>query len=506
MNKYVVSTVLVMISTFFSRIMGFAKVKIFSYYFGADLDADIFNYVFNIPNNLRKILSEGAMTSAFLPEFTYEKNKSHKKAVSFFRTVITFNVISIGLIIVFMIFFAKPVMYFLSYYRGENLIFASSVFRYLVLYILLISISSIFTSALNSYKIFFIPSFSPIMLSFGIILSIFLFYDRFGIYSAVIGVIFGGFLQFLVPCINCFMIGFAWKPTFYFREKVFLNFLSRWVRMIFGFSISIVTQQISFVLASTLEIGSVSILSNAVVYYQLPVGIFYISIVTVIFPKMAEYALLGNKIKLNALLVDGIKILLLIFIPVSFMMFIWSDYILNLFLMGGKFSIYDTQKTASVLRCFLLGLLFYSMFSFFQKYYFSIRDAKTPFYLSVLFSVLDIAFSVFGISYYGLNALALAQSISFVICVIVFYFIILKSGVKINLIEILFVILRSIITLFPLYIIYYFFGKLQWDVGFSLKNLYFLIIAGIVSILILIICYSVLGINKFFNFIRKDVL
>ncbi len=101
-----------------------------------------------------KILSEGAMTSAFLPEFTYEKNKSHEKAVSFFRTVITFNVISIGLIVLVMIIFAKPIMYFLSYYRGENLIFASSVFSYLVLYILLISLSSIFISVLNSYKIF----------------------------------------------------------------------------------------------------------------------------------------------------------------------------------------------------------------------------------------------------------------------------------------------------------------------------------------------------------------
>ncbi|WP_410521864.1 lipid II flippase MurJ, partial [Borreliella garinii] len=91
--------------------------------------------------------------------------------------------------------------------------------------------------------------FSPIMLSFGIILSVFLLYGHFGIYSAVIGVIFGGFLQFLIPFVNCLVIGFVWKPTFYFREKVFLNFLSRWVRMIFGFSISIITQQISFALA-----------------------------------------------------------------------------------------------------------------------------------------------------------------------------------------------------------------------------------------------------------------
>ncbi len=92
------------------------------------------------------------------------------------------------------------------------------------------------------------------------------------------------------------------------------------------------------------------------------------------------------------------------------------------------------------------------------------------------------------------------------ICVIVFYFIILKSGVKIDLIEILFVLLKSIITLFPLYLIYFFFEKFQWDVGFSFKNLYFLITAGIVSIFTLFICYYALGINKLFRFIRKDVL
>lgn len=73
MNKDILSTVIVMVSIFFSRIMGFIKIKVFSYYFGASLESDIFNYVFNIPNNLRKIISEGAMTSAFMPEFTHER-------------------------------------------------------------------------------------------------------------------------------------------------------------------------------------------------------------------------------------------------------------------------------------------------------------------------------------------------------------------------------------------------------------------------------------------------
>ena len=113
MNKDIVSTIVVMISVFLSRIMGFVKIKVFSYYFGANIEADIFNYVFNIPNNLRKIISEGAMTSAFMPEFTHERNKSNKHAISFFRSVATFNIISISFIIFMMIIFSRSRLYIL---------------------------------------------------------------------------------------------------------------------------------------------------------------------------------------------------------------------------------------------------------------------------------------------------------------------------------------------------------------------------------------------------------
>ncbi|MBW6187456.1 hypothetical protein KZ870_40345, partial [Pseudomonas aeruginosa] len=163
-------------------IMGFVKIKVFSYYFGANLEADIFNYVFNIPNNLRKMISVGAMTSDFMPEFIHEKNKSNKHAIACFSRVVTFTIITIRLSIFIMILFSRQIMYFVSSYRGSHLELASYMFNYLVFYVLLISLTSIFASVLNSYKFFFIPSFSPIMLSFSTILSIYLFYKQYGIY------------------------------------------------------------------------------------------------------------------------------------------------------------------------------------------------------------------------------------------------------------------------------------------------------------------------------------
>ena len=504
MNKDIFSTIIVMVSIFFSRIMGFIKIKVFSYYFGANLESDIFNYVFNIPNNLRKIISEGAMNSAFMPEFIYEKSKSNKHAIDFFRQVITFNIISISSGIFVMIFFSKQVIYFISSYSGNNLELASYMFNYLVFYILLISLTSVFASVLNAHKIFFLPSFSPVMLSFSIILSIYLFYKQYGIYSAVIGVIVGGIFQFVVQIINCIYIGIVYKPIFNFNNPAFLRFLKRWSHMILSALVSIVTQQISFALASTLDIGSVSVLSNAIVYYQLPVGIFYVSISTVIFPKMTEYASLGNKKGLNMILNQGIDVLIFILVPISFLLYIWAGPILNLLLTGGKFSVYDTQKTVSVLQYFLIGLPFSSIFGFFQKYYFSICNSKIPLYLSFIFAVIDIAISVFGINLYKVDILPIAQSVSFVLCVIVCYFVGLKDGMKLKLVSSLIAFLKAFVSLIPLYLFYTLFKDFKWDIGFSFSNFCLLGFAGIGNLIILISCYYMLGVNKVFKFIGRE--
>ncbi|UGQ16570.1 murein biosynthesis integral membrane protein MurJ [Borrelia sp. RT5S] len=506
MNKDIISTIVVMLSVFLSRIMGFVKIKVFSYYFGANLEADIFNYVFNIPNNLRKIISEGAMTSAFMPEFTHERNKSSRHAISFFRSVTTFNIISISFISFIMIIFSSQIIHYVSFYREGDLELASHMFNYLILYILLISLASIFASVLNSYKVFFIPSIAPIMLSISIILSIFLFYDQYGIYSAVIGVLVGGVFQFLIQLINCIFIGVTYVPVFSFNAPAFLRFLKRWSYMILSALLSIITQQISFALASTLEIGSVSVLSNAIVYYQLPVGIFYVSISTVIFPKMAEYASLGNRKKLNDILNQGIDILILLLVPISFLMYIWAGPILNLLLTGGKFSIHDTKRTISVLQYFLVGLTFSSIFGFFQKYYFSIRDSRTPLYSNILFSVIDILISVFGINLFKVDILPLAQSISFAICVVIFYFVGLRSGMRLEIARSVVAFMKACSSLIPLYLVYMVFKDFRWDIGFSFNNFCLLSFAGAISIVILVVCYYFLGIINFFKYANREIV
>ncbi|QMU99622.1 murein biosynthesis integral membrane protein MurJ [Borrelia sp. A-FGy1] len=506
MNKDILSTIIVMISIFLSRIMGFVKIKIFSYYFGANLEADIFNYVFNIPNNLRKILSEGAMTSAFIPEFTHERNKSNKHAISFFRSVATFNIISVSFIILIMIIFSRQIIYFVSSYRSSDLELSSYMFNYLIIYILLISLTSIFAAVLNSYRVFFVPSVSPVIFSLSIILNILLFYEKYGIYSAIVGVLIGGIFQFLVHLISCIFIGFTYVPVFSFSNFAFLRFLKSWSHMILSALLSITTQQISFALASTLEVGSVSVLSNAIFYYQLPVGIFYVSISTVIFPKMTKYASLGNRKKLNDILNQGIEILILLLVPISFLMYIWARPILNLLLTGGKFSIYDTERTVSVLQYFLVGLTFSSIFGFFQKYCFSIRDSKTPFYFNLLFSFIDIFISVFGIGFFKVDILPIAQSISFIICVIIFYFVGLKSGIRLEIAKSAVAFVKAGVSLVPLYLVYMAFKDFKWNMGFSFNNFYLLILAGTISFFVLVVCYYLLGINKFLKFVNREIV
>ena len=88
-----VSALVVMTATMFSRVLGFVKIALISHLFGATGKADVFNFVFDIPNNLRKLMAEGALSSAFIPTLSQSiaaKDGSDKRLV---RTLLTFQVL-----------------------------------------------------------------------------------------------------------------------------------------------------------------------------------------------------------------------------------------------------------------------------------------------------------------------------------------------------------------------------------------------------------------------------
>ncbi len=160
-----------------------------------------------------------------------------------------------------------------------------SLFRWFINYILLISISAALMAVLNSYGYFFIPAITPLLFSISVITSIITLYKSLGIFSMAAGVLAGGLLQLLFQLPLFHKLGYDLKPDFSFNSTYFKKIMKNWGPVAATASVFTINQQIAIRFASGLDTGSTSSLSYALVFWQLPFGIFSASITTVLFPK-----------------------------------------------------------------------------------------------------------------------------------------------------------------------------------------------------------------------------
>ncbi|RKX81318.1 MAG: murein biosynthesis integral membrane protein MurJ, partial [Spirochaetes bacterium] len=189
-----------MFCTLLSRLLGFIRVAVIGAIFGASGKADVLNTVFQIPNNLRKLLAEGALSSAFIPALSslIVKNNSLDSAKKLTRNIITFLILILTPLIVLAIVFARPIInVLLPFPEKWKVELSINLFRWLIGYIGLISISSIIMAVLNSHGQFIIPALSPTLFSICVISSILFLYRYIGIYSVAAGVLSGGLAQII---------------------------------------------------------------------------------------------------------------------------------------------------------------------------------------------------------------------------------------------------------------------------------------------------------------------
>ncbi|MFW6274799.1 MAG: lipid II flippase MurJ, partial [Spirochaetota bacterium] len=161
-----IATFIVMSSTFVSRILGFLRTAAITAIFGATGKADIINVTFAIPNNLRKLLAEGALSSAFIPvlsEAIIAEGKEASRSRQLVRHLIGFQLLIIIPLCIVSVVFAEPLIQFVltQFKDAEQLALSTKLFRFFINYLLFISVSAVLIGVLNSHGRFFIPSITP---------------------------------------------------------------------------------------------------------------------------------------------------------------------------------------------------------------------------------------------------------------------------------------------------------------------------------------------------------
>jgi putative peptidoglycan lipid II flippase len=387
-------------ATFLSRILGLVREQVFAAQFGAGFAVDAFQVAFRIPNLLRDLFAEGAMSAAFVPTLTHtQQEKGPEATMRLASLVINFLLVAVSALCVIGILAAPWIVRAMAPGFASvpgKLELTTLMTRIMTPFLLFVSVAAAVMGILNTRRVFFIPAVAPTMLNIGLIASGFLIAPlcpRWGLEPIVgmaIGAILGGMGQLLVQVPALRAQGFRWKPIFSFSDPGVV----RMVTLMAPASIGIAAMQVnifaSTFLASMLVEGSVSWLNYAYRLVQLPIGLFGVAIATVTMAEVSRHAASGNLASLKETLSFSLRLVMLLTVPATLLLVALAQPIIALLYQHGRFGEADTARTAQALWAYAVGLAAFSGVRVMVPAFYSLGLARVP----VLVSMLTIASTV----------------------------------------------------------------------------------------------------------------
>ena len=495
-----VSTVLVMACTLLSRLLGFVRIAVIGAFFGASGIADVWNAVFTIPNNLRKLMAEGALSSAFIPSLSQSlvEDPTGREARLVTRKVLSFQlIILVPLVLACAVFSRQIVGVLLAFPEPEKMRLSVDLFRWVFAYLLFVSVSAVLMAVLNSHGIFVTPALAPVLFSVCVITATLVFFGRLGIYSMVLGVLGGGMFQVLFQLPRFLKLGYDFSPDAGFRHERFRKVLKSWLPVLGSAAIFAVNQQVAVLLASGLEDGSTSALSYALVFFQLPFGIFSVSVITVLFPRMSRQAARSDTKGLSETVSYGLRYILVLLVPAAVVYILMGEQIIAVALQRRAFGPEGTLRTARVLTGYSLGLFSLGGYTFLQRFFYSKHDFKKPLISAAVVSVTDILLSLWlRQTRLRVTGLAVANSLAFTVGFILLLAWTRRSLGTLRARVIIKSVVRMALSLIPFTGFILLFNRLTPRIAeSSLGNLGLLLAEAFAAAFILLVMYRLLGVE-----------
>ncbi|MDE2180445.1 MAG: murein biosynthesis integral membrane protein MurJ [candidate division NC10 bacterium] len=405
-------------ATLLSRILGFLRDLIIAKAFGAGTATDAFFAAFRIPNMLRELLGEGALSAAFIPVFTESfRTRGREGAWRLAWTVLTLLALLLVAIAIAGMLLAPWLIRLIA--PGFHTIpskfdLAIYLTRMMFPYILFIGVAALFMAILNSQGHFATPALSPSVLNIAMIgCALYLTpYVDPPIVALAIGVLIGGVGQLLIQ------IPAIWRRSRGARWGIDVGdpAVERITRLmapgVAGLAITQVNVFIGTLLASLMGEGGISVLYYAFRLIQLPIGLFGVAIATAAFPTMARQAANRSLGEVGATVAYAIRLVLFVTLPSMVGLMVFRIPIIQLLFERGAFDRTVTLATAEVVLFYAFGLGAYVSNRILVPAFYSLQDTATPVKIGMVAVMVNIASSLLLMRPLGLAGLALATALS----------------------------------------------------------------------------------------------
>lgn len=404
--------------TMLSRIFGLIRDIVTALFLGTGTGADAFWIAYTIPNLLRRLVGEGTMTAAFVPVFSEFRHKRSDKEVwqlankCFYTLALLLIVISIlGIILSpYIVMIIAPG--FAKIPGKQDL--TTTLSRIMFFYLAFIGLAALAMAILNSFNIFAPSAFTPVLLNISIILCAFLLSRKFPhpSYAFAVGVLIGGFLQigFQIP----FLIkkGMNFIPGISFSHPAIRQIGRLSIPGFFGIGIVQINVAVSRFIASFLREGAVASLTYSNRLMELTLGVFAISISTVILPLMSRQVIVDGIEKMKETLSFALRLIAYITIPASVGLIVLRAPIIRALLQWGRFDSYSVEMTTFPLIFYSLGLFAIAGIRVVAPSFYSLKDTKTPVKVAAVGMAANIIFCLVLIHPLDHGGIAFALSLS----------------------------------------------------------------------------------------------
>lgn len=422
------------IAVFISRLFGLLRDIVMTAVFGTSWVADAFQVAYQIPNLLRKLFGEGALSSAFIPVYNEIGIKEgRERQIKFALNII--SILNIFLLLLcFIGIFAAPVIVKLLApgFDNERYLLTVKLSRLMFPYLYFIGFSSTLIAILNSHDKFFVPGLSSAFLNIGMLGAIGGYIIMHPgstlpekVFAAGAGVLIGGFLQTVVNLPLLSKLGYKIKFYLNLREKHVHTVGKLFLPGVFGLAIRQINLAADMIIASFLPAGSIAALNYGNRLMQLPLGIIGVSAGVAVLPLFSKYAAAKNWIELQKSLRFSLLTLSFIMIPVTGIMIALGHDMISVIFMRGAFDQNSLEMTNLALVLYSVGLIFYSLNRQIIPIFYARKNTKTPVKISAFIVVLNIVLNIILMQWLKHGGLALATSISALV-----HFYILKHYLK----------------------------------------------------------------------------
>ena len=421
MSKIAKNAIALMIVTILAKIIGFAREQVLSFVYGAGTYTDVYFATMNIPNVIFAGIG-AALSTTFIPLYC-EINSSQGEAKS---NKFTSNILTIVILICIVIsilgltFPEELLKVFAMGFEGERLKIGVDFTRILISSIIFIGISNVLTAYLQVKNNFVIPGIISLPQNLIVIISIFLS-EIYGPYTIVWGTLIGMLSQVIIQLPFAYKKGFRVKPYVNLKDTYLKKMIILTGPVFIGVAVNQVNIMVDKNLASILKEGSISALNYADRLNSFILALFITSIVAVVYPMLSKLSQSNEREKFNEYISTSCNSIILLVVPISVGAMVLSTPIVRLLFERGAFSTEATSMTSSALTMYSIGLVAYGLRDIINKVFYSLQDTKTPMVNGMISMGLNIILNLILVKFMGHTGLALATSISALICTVLLF-------------------------------------------------------------------------------------